>query len=159
MHLCAVALTLLLVAPGHAGAQTQDTGRVAAVLALRLGQQVRVDLTGNRQVEGRLALGSDTSLTLIRHDVPAKVRLPDVERLWVRGRATGRGALLGAGVGTLAGVLYGLLISDVACEPVDGGDCSTLEVAAVAGLLGGAGGAAVGAGIGSVIPIWRLRFP
>jgi hypothetical protein len=99
MHLCAVALALLVLAPAHAGAQAQDTGRVAAVLALRLGQQVRLDLTGNRRVEGRFALGSDTSLTLVRHDVPTQVRLPDVERLWVRGRATGKGALIGAGVG------------------------------------------------------------
>jgi hypothetical protein len=99
MHLCAVALALLVLAPAPAGAQAQDTGRVAAVLALRLGQQVRLDLTGNRRVEGRFALGSDTSLTLVRHDVPTQVRLPDVERLWVRGRATGKGALIGAGVG------------------------------------------------------------
>jgi len=129
------------------------------VLALELGQQVRLELTGNLRVEGRFALGSDTSVTLVRHDVPTQVRLPDVERLWVRGRATGRGALIGAGVGALAGILYGLLISEVACEPIDGGDCTAAEVAAVAGLLGGAGGALVGAGVGYAIPIWRLRFP
>ena len=45
------------------------------------------------------------------------------------------------------------------CEPIDGGDCTAAEVAAVTGLIGGAGGAAVGLGVGFAIPVWRLRFP
>ncbi len=111
------------------------------------------------RVEGQFVTATATTVTLTSHGVAAEVPLLDLERLWVRQRATGRGALIGAGFGVLVGVVGGLIISSVACEPVDGGDCTAAEVAALTGLLGGAGGAFIGAGIGFVIPVWRLRFP
>jgi len=123
------------------------------------GQLLRVESAPLGRLEGRFVAMDVSTLTLTRDSTPTEVRLPDIERLWVRGRATGRGALIGAGVGIVAGAAYGLLIGSIACEPVDGGDCTSAEVAAVMGLLGGAGGAAVGAGVGYAIPIWRMRFP
>jgi hypothetical protein len=110
-------------------------------------------------VEGQFVAANETIVTLSSHGATAQVPLLDLERLWVRQRATGRGALIGAGVGAVAGVIAGLLISSVACEPVDGGDCTAAEVAAVTGLVGGAGGGLIGAGVGSLIPVWRVRFP
>jgi len=159
IRLWSLAIALLVVLAPHAHAQARDTDRFAAVRSLEVGQHVRLDITRSGRLEGQFAVSSDSSLTLVRHNAPTEVRLPDVERLWVRGRATGRGALIGAGVGAVAGVVYGLLISQVACEPVDGGDCTAAELAAIAGLLGGAGGAVVGAGVGFAVPVWRLRFP
>jgi len=126
---------------------------------LKPGQLLRVEGARLGRLEGRFVAVDASTLTLTRDSTPTEIRLPDVERLWVRGRATGRGALIGAGIGIVAGAAYGLLIGSIACEPVDGGDCTSAEVAAVMGLLGGAGGAAVGAGVGYAIPIWRLRFP
>jgi len=126
---------------------------------MKVGQHVRVDVSQIGRVEGRFLVANGTTLTLARDDVPIQIRLPDIERLWVRGRATRKGAFIGAGVGVLVGIVGGLLISSVACEPIDGGDCTAAEVAAVTGLLGGAGGAVVGAAVGFAIPTWRLRFP
>ncbi|TFG47267.1 MAG: hypothetical protein E4H38_08500 [Gemmatimonadales bacterium] len=126
---------------------------------LRAGQQVRIEVARVGRVEGRLVIADDSALTLDRSAGPVQVRLLDIERLWVRGHSAGKGATIGAVVGVLAGVAGGLLLSTVACEPVDGGDCTAAEVAVVTGVLGGAGGAIVGAGIGLAIPVWRLRFP
>ncbi len=157
--ICSLTVALLALVALPAAAQGQDANRRAVVQALKPGQRVRVDLRLVGRLEGTLALRSDTGLSLIQDDAQIHIRLPDVERLWVRGRATGRGALIGGGMGLVAGVIYGLLIGPVACEPVDGGDCTTAEVAAVTGLLGGAGGAVAGAAIGFAVPTWRLRFP
>jgi hypothetical protein len=149
----------LMLEPSPVGAQPRDSARRAAAHALQPGQRVRLDVARTGRVEGRFAVASDTSLILGLEDGTTEVRVLDIERLWVRRRATAKGALIGAGAGALAGVVFGILISTVACEPVDGGNCTAAEVAALTGLVGGAGGAAVGAGVGFAIPVWRLRFP
>ena len=156
-HTLYFALLMLMGSPVGVPAQENDRSNVAQ--ALRVGQQVRVDATQLGRIEGRLVAASSTTLTLARQNVPTQIGLPDIERLWVRGRATRKGTIIGAGVGTLVGIVGGLLISSLACEPIDGGDCTAAEVAAVTGLIGGAGGAAVGLGVGFAIPVWRLRFP
>jgi len=103
---------------------------------LKPGQMLRVEGAALSRIEGRFLGVDGTTLTLSRDSTPTEIRLPDVERLWVRGRATGRDALMGACVGVVAGAAYGLLVGSIACEPVDGGDCTSAEVAAVMGLLG-----------------------
>lgn len=105
---------LVLLWPLDAAAQPRDSSRVAAVRALTLGQQVRLDVTQLGQMEGQLAFRSDTSLTLLQNAGPTHVRVADVDRLWVRGRATGTGALIGGLVGLTAGAAYGFLIGEVA---------------------------------------------
>ena len=52
-----------------------------------------------------------------------------------------KGAFIGAGAGILVGIVGGL------------------RWRRSTGLLGGAGGAVVGAAVGFAIPTWRLRFP
>jgi hypothetical protein len=155
----AAGLAFLTLAAVPAVADAQDTARVAAVRTLTLGQYVRADVARLGRMEGQFVTATETTVTLTSRGVTAEVPLLDLERIWVRQRATGRGALIGAGLGVLVGVVGGLIISSIACEPVDGGDCTAAEVAAVTGLLGGAGGGLLGAGVGFVIPVWRLRFP
>jgi hypothetical protein len=90
--------------------------------------------------------------------LPTSVPAADIDSLWVRGRATKTGALLGGLVGAVAGVGAGLFISQVICSTQD---CGVDDAAPVLGLGAGglAGGALVGALIGSAVPKWRLRFP
>jgi hypothetical protein len=137
----------------------QGTGLAAAMRSLSAGDSVRLEAAGLGRVEGRFIASNGTAVTLASHAGSLKIPLGDLERLWVRGRATQRGALIGSIAGVVVGIAGGLAISGVACNPVDGGDCTALEVAAVTGLLGGAGGAVVGAGVGFAVPVWRLRFP
>jgi hypothetical protein len=152
-----LALVLLAGLPIVAYAQSGDLA--VAIRTIGFGQDVRIDAAPLGLVQGRFVSADGTTLILNAGNEPIEVRLPDIDQLWVRGRATRRGAILGAGAGVVLGVVGGLLIGSIACEPVDGGDCTRLEVAAVTGLLGGVGGAAVGVGIGFAIPTWRLRFP
>ena len=153
------ALALLVLAVSHVGAAAQDSTRIAAIQALSVGQHVRLAVSQVGRVKGRFVFANETGLTLDDQNLSTQIRLPDVERLWVRGRATGKGALIGAGVGAVVGALYGFLISTVACDPYDGGDCTALGLGALTGALGGAGGAVLGAGVGFAIPVWHQRFP
>ena len=141
--------------------QAQETSRVNATQALEAGQHVRVDVIGIGRVEGRFRTVNGLALTLERDDVPVEVRLPDIERLWTRGRATRRGALIGAGVGVISGIVIWLGFINALCDGYDQ-DCAGAEVAplaAIGGIVVGGGGAVLGLGIGFAIPTWHLRFP
>jgi hypothetical protein len=85
------------------------------------------------------------------------VSLAEVDSVWVRGRATKTGMLVGAVTGAIAtGIFVGLVVSAI-CEV----DCDNagLEGGLVGFGIGAVGGALVGAAIGAAIPKWRLRFP
>ena len=158
-HLVGRLVAFFLLVASAVGIQGQSIEQAAATDAITPGDSVRLELSTLVRVEGRFIVADATTLALASGGDAVQVAIPDIERLWVRGRHTRKGAWIGASAGALLGVVGGLLISRVACEPVDGGDCTAAEVAAVMGLVGGAGGAALGAGLGSVIPTWRLSFP
>ena len=149
---------LLTLATSPIGVLAQNTDREAAVEAVKVGELVRLDVARIGRMEGPFLATNDSTFILARNGEPAQVQLGDIERLWVRGRSTHRGALIGALVGIAFGIWIGTVAAD-ACD-IDGEPCfTTAEAAAVGGLLSGAGGAVVGAGIGFAIPTWRLRFP
>lgn len=154
-----IGISTVLACAGPAATQAQDSAQVAVVRSLLPGQTVRVDLAERGRLEGRFHSTTTQAVTLTVDTATTRFPVMDLERLWVRQSAAGRGALIGAGVGLLAGIVTGLIIGPIACEPVDGGDCTTGEVTLVTGLVGGAGGALLGAGTGLLIPIWKLRFP
>jgi hypothetical protein len=97
-----------------------------------------------------LVLAGDAGLSRIDH--------LEIDRLWVRGRATKQGAIIGGITGLLAGIGMGLFIGEVICNNED---CNADTGAAVVAL--GVGGGLLGAGggalIGSTIAKWHLRFP
>lgn len=146
----------LLLAPALVSAQ--DGSRLDAV-AISPGQMLRVESARFGRLQGRVIAMSENGLALAAGPSPIKVPLADIDSLWVQRRATGKGALIGGAAGILVGGIYGFFLGEVACEPIDGGDCTRLEVAGVSSLLGGITGALLGAGIGFAIPSWRLRFP
>lgn len=152
-----VAYLVLAMAPF--GVRGQDNTRAVAMRSLSPGDSVRLDGLRLGRVEGRFVNSNAAILTLASGASPLEIPFDAVEHLWVRGRATRKGALIGSLSGLVVGVVGGVLIASVACEPVDGGDCTAAEVAAVTGLLGAAAGTAIGFGVGFAIPEWRLRFP
>ena len=74
----------------------------------------------------------------------------NIRRAWVRERATRTGAVIGGAVGLVAGVTYGLLITQPESSPCDADNCTRAGVTAVSGLLGAAAGAGLGAIVGSL---------
>jgi high-affinity Fe2+/Pb2+ permease len=81
-----------------------------------------------------------------------------VQRIEVRRSAAGKGALIGAGIGLVAGLAAGVGIASSVCDgglgPCNnaGGGISFLALA------GTAGGALLGAGIGAANKEWRTVY-
>ena len=155
-HARSFPVLLLILAASPVGVLAQNTDRESAVEAVKVGESVRLDVLSIGRMEGRFLATNDSMFVLARNGESAQVQLGDIERLWVRGRSTGRGAWIGAAVGVVVGVIAGLVLVEAYCYD---DNCSDGEIVAVTGLVFGAGGTVVGAGIGFAIPTWRLRFP
>ena len=144
-------ILFLIVAPAAIAAQaTLDS--VAA--RLHADQFVRLHVRGGRHFEGRFAFyavapaGSQLSVA------DTLIQVETVDSLWVRGRATKTGAIVGAVVvGVPAAVFWTGL-----CSLILESDCTLWG--AVAGLTAASAGvgALVGAGIGTAFPRWHLRY-
>jgi hypothetical protein len=103
---------------------------------------------------GVAVMATDTGLV--------RVPLAGIDRVWTRGGSAGTGALLGGAVGAILGAVVG------ASAFTDGITCDgTAECPAGKRIRNGLAGAVVvglptallGAGIGAVIPRWKLRYP
>jgi hypothetical protein len=135
-------------------------GRLRArVAALRSGAFVAVRDSG-RRVEGRSggAVG-DTLLLYAAGGAVARAPLAAVDSLWVAGRGTKRGALIGGALGATALATIGVLFVRGFCAAGD--DCSGdfPGVIALGGVAGGAAGGLLGAGLGSAVRTWRRVYP
>jgi hypothetical protein len=152
---------ILLVSPACAlSAQPIDTLRSEkekAAAQLRVDDLVRVRSTG-RQFQGTFLGYEWPELRLDTGTQSLVVPLPEVDAIWVRGRATKRGAVLGMLVGVVVGSAAGLYVGEVIC---DDSDCQANTVGAIAtfGALGAVGGAASGAIVGLTVPRWHALFP
>ncbi len=151
---------LLGQTPDGSRESSQEAGgaRLQAVLEqLVPDQRLRIETgDGEATVEGRYMGMGDVRLLLRTGASSVSMPRAEIGRLWTRGRSTAQGALIGGGAGLVLGAVYGALISEVACAE---SSCTTLGLAAAAGGLGAASGAALGALVGLAIPRWRQRFP
>lgn len=114
-----------------------------------------VRITGTRvpMTQGTCrVLGSD-SLVLMSQGTQQRIALIAVDTIWVREGNTGRGALIGAGVGA---AVFGIATVGALCHSADG--CYSRAVL-LGVAVGGGIGAILGAGVGALAPSWLRRYP
>ena len=131
---------------------------IVVVEGLHVGQRIRLNTASSGRLHGIFLEVETSAIRITRGSSGKSVELVDIDRLWVRGRATRTGAVVGALAGTVVGAAFGLFIGEVICN---GPDCSadTAGAMVILGLFGGGVGALSGALIGLAIPKWHLRFP
>jgi hypothetical protein len=143
------AVVLLLAAGGGLQAQEHPLGR------LKPGQTVRVKTIGGSRFVTRLGATDDDSIAVLAAQADTPFELARVDSLWVRGRAVGTGALVGAAATALLSFgFYAWICTAVA----EGNGCDAWGTVTSFALATGAGGALIGAGVGALIPKWRLRY-
>lgn len=119
--------------------------------------QLRIS-TVNRGIHiGRLARVANDTVHLVPQRGSGTVAIDAIDRVWVRGTATKKGAVAGGVTGAVLGALGFALFSYGVC---DAAECSVDGSAVLLGLaIGGATGAATGAVVGSMFGQWHLKFP
>jgi len=131
---------------------------VDSVLVRPLGRHslVRLAAEGARTTGRLMSLGGGTA-TLETETGRRVIDLSGVDTVWVRGRATAKGAIIGGAVGAVMLGTFAALALDDNC---DSSSCtSAAEGGLAGGLVGAATGALLGAGIGALIPKWKRRYP
>lgn len=136
-----------------------QTPAAVAVARLAVGATVRAAVAGAR-VTGRVqSAGPDTLVLALRDGAATPLALAGVDTIWQRGgRATGRGALIGAVVGGVGFASFVALTYQGGCGN-DGCGVNKRDAAFLAIAVGGAAGALLGAGIGSLKHTWQRVHP
>ncbi len=151
-----LALAILLPLSGIAQDKDEQQKKLQAIARLKPGRLVRLHAQNLGEVVGKYHSSNTDSLFISVDMVERGVPISAIDALWVRGRATGKGALIGGVVlgafGTIVGI--GLNSDDgfLGCE----GDCP--EIIPILGFAGAAGGGLVGAGVGTAFPKWHQRY-
>jgi hypothetical protein len=167
MNLAAVrgiCIALLLAAVAIVGirpaaAQQADTARITtAVWTACPGARIRV-AAGGSLVQGRCGPVRDGRLIVTSAGHERAIELVQIDTVWLRRRATGRGAAVGAVVGGAALGLLGLWAGHGLCEQPNGCGSEPYQIAAVAAFTGVLGGSLTGGFIGYNVTAWSRRYP
>jgi hypothetical protein len=128
----------------------------AAIRTLKPGQTVRIRVHGGDRIESRIRSLQAESITLQLVGDSAAFDIAAIDSLWVRGRATRTGAIAGAAVVGIASFAFWAAL----CEGLSEGPGGCKEWGTVTGfsVAGAGGGALIGAGVGALVPKWRLRY-
>jgi hypothetical protein len=121
---------------------------------LRAGQHVRLHVRGGQRLEGQFAVHVLAPPAVRLRAADTLLPLETVDSLWVRGRATKTGAIVGAVVVGVPSAVFWW----TACSIIVESECTSWGL--VAGLTAASAGvgALVGAGIGTAFPRWHLRY-
>ena len=130
--------------------------RSEAIARLKPGRLVRIHAQNIGEIVGKYHSSNPDSLFISKDTVKSGVPVSDIEALWVRGRATGKGAVVGGIVVGAFGTIIGIAVNSSEGFFGCSGDCP--EFILLCGIVGAAGGGLVGAGIGSAFPKWHLRY-
>ena len=151
-------ISLLALTPALAQAPARQDSAGLAWLAQTVNGRALIRVSGRWGTAHLSAprLAGDT-LTFAAAD-PAVARplsLDAVDRIQVRGHAAGSGALVGAGVGLVAGIVFDATAVRTFC---DGGCSNETGGSIVIAAASTAAGALLGALIGAAIPKWHTVY-
>jgi hypothetical protein len=144
------------VALAVAGPTAAAQGEPPVLTQIDPGKYVRARLDPDRTISGQFVPVGDGRLG-IRHDAGATdtLRLAEVRELAVRGRHTKAGAILGG----IAGVGFGTFVAIMVTALCETDDCRGGRPFAIAIPVFGAGGALIGAAVGTAFPKWKRVYP
>lgn len=130
----------------------------AGLASIAPGDRVRV-AAQSTLASGRLERLTADSLLLRTDDGTRGLLLGDITTVWGRDRSTLRGATIGGVVGAAAFTGFLHLVVSVFCESTTGCSRDHRKAWAYGIVLGGAGGAILGATVGSFVTRWGQRAP
>ncbi len=153
-HFFAIGMTVLVIgfmgsAPTHAVEPKSTQANWESLKELANGQQIRVVLNDAKAYTGQLQAVSDEALVIRTGGGDQTFERQSILRVSSPGKShRGRNALIGLAVGAGAGVAVGVASPELGQGKCAQGSCTNAASAA----LGGFVGAAVGTGLGAVLP-------
>ena len=152
--LTGLVLAGLFPMPGIAQVSAPDLSqkRSKAIARLKPGSLIRVHAQSLGEIVGRYHSSASDSLFISDNMGESGVPIAAIDAIWVRGRATWKGAKIGGIVVGAVGTGVGI----VAVSGCDGAACIfDLPILGVGGVIAGG---LVGAGLGTAFPKWHRRY-
>ncbi len=143
---------LLVLAVSFPGDLLGQEPRASVFGTLKPGQIVRVRPRTGDRIESRVLSIQGDSLVLSSEGSSVVLGTPVIDSLWVKGQATATGAIVGTSLAAVGSVVVSAAVCKSIREDFPCGESGKAIAASIAG------GAALGAVIGSVVPKWRLRY-
>ena len=150
---CRFALLAILAWPLEAQETRSGELDSASVLQLKPERFVRIQVPDLGRMQGTVSFRTTRDMVLQMEGENRTISLGAIDTLWVRGRRTKAGAILGAILGIGGGVVLGAL-AEALCEY----DCNGNYILG-GGVFGAVTGGLTGAIIGTAIPRWRRVYP
>ena len=157
----AIFLPMPVIARNPTPEKDEGQKRAEAIARLKPGKLIRVHAQNLGEIVGKYR-SSNTDSLFISEDMGQRgVPIASIDALWVRGRATKSGAIIG-GVGVFAivlglGIVYALAPGSRGSDDWCSDDACT-NVVAVLGVGGVIAGGLVGAGFGTAFTKWHRRY-
>ena len=159
IHIALLLVTVAVFGVRPAAAQQADTARITTALWTACpGARIRV-VAGDSLVQGRCGGMRDGRLIVTSAGHERAIELVQIDTVWLRRRATGRGAAVGAVFGGVALGLLGLGAGHGLCEQPNGCGSEPYQIAGVAAFTGVLGGSLTGGIIGYNVTAWSRRYP
>ena len=149
----AITVFLFLSMPALATGQTGDNSvmRQTAIESLHDSQWVRLTSPGAGRRDGRILARNPTELILSPAPEPVRVPAADIDTIWTRGSSTKTGLIVGALLGAGLGIVAGSALGEA--------DSPRGELMGATIGLGMAGGGLLGALFGTAVPRWKRSYP
>ncbi|MEZ4412129.1 MAG: hypothetical protein R2910_04000 [Gemmatimonadales bacterium] len=153
--LALLVLVTMVHLPGSASAQDAAVKRDSAVARLNTGQQIRISGEAMSRLVGKAGVALNDTLDFAQDDAVRRIPIQAIDTLWVQGRATSTGMVIGGVTGLVIGILAAAVAPGL-CEY----DCDTSggEVVGVM-VVGAVAGGGLGALIGAAFPKWKRKYP
>ena len=124
-----------------------------ATTNLRSDEKVLIKPQTRSEFEGRFLSRTDSTLSVVYDQDIVDIPQPEIEKLWVLGRATKSGAETGAVIGLVGGAVVGVLVAEYSSnESVEN---NGIEGAIIGSLVGAGLLGLLGAVIGEAVPQWN----
>ena len=144
-------ISILFIINDTFASENNDSELINIIENVKVGKQIKLSLHNDEIIEGKFYKYTLDSIYILNDQTTSSFPITDISKFWVRGRATGKGALVGGIIGALAlGVM--VLVGDG--NTVDTDDATIIVISA--GII--AAPCLVGTGIGSIIHKWHLKY-
>jgi len=140
-------------------AQRASTDKLSEALRSAPAKSVLRARVARTAIDGQLVSVAPDSVTLNVAGAPRALALVEIDSLWIREGSEDRGAARGGLIGAL--VLGGAtaLLTTSLCDSPSGCTSAVVGISLGGAVIGGLFGLIIGAGVGHVVPHWRLLHP